>query len=83
MSNNKKKPNTVSVRELRLLNAMVGVKKSSMKVEASMANKELMFMDIKLNGKQAHALMDTGATHNFISTSKEKWPCLTLDKIIS
>lgn len=52
------------------LDAIQGVDMSSMKVESSKANHELMFIDIKLNCKQTHATVDRRETRNFISNSK-------------
>nr|CAD1817772.1 unnamed protein product [Ananas comosus var. bracteatus] len=41
---------------------------------------KLMYMDIKLNSKTTRAMVDTGATHNFIATGEAKWLGLTLSK---
>ncbi|KAF3790086.1 hypothetical protein EJ110_NYTH17075 [Nymphaea thermarum] len=36
-------------------------------VSSSMVNKELMYLDVTLNGMSTIAMVDSGATHNFIS----------------
>lgn len=50
---------------LRLLNV---VKKQP--ASPKRATKGLMYVDMNINGQQARALVDTGATHNFISEEK-------------
>lgn len=52
---------------LRLLNA---VKKQP--ASPKRATKGLMYVDVSINGQQARALVDTGATHNFISEGEAK-----------
>ena len=39
-----------------------------------------MFVDIKLNGKPLRALVDTGATHNFVAGTKVERLGLSLEK---
>ena len=39
---------------------------SSKQSKAKATHKGLMFVDIKLNGKPLHALVDTSATHNVV-----------------
>nr|CAD1837257.1 unnamed protein product [Ananas comosus var. bracteatus] len=39
-----------------------------------------MYVDIKLNGKTTKAMVDTGATHNFIATGEAERLGLTLSK---
>ncbi|KAK3026126.1 hypothetical protein RJ639_042569 [Escallonia herrerae] len=39
-----------------------------------------MYVDIKVNGKAIRAMMDTGATHNYISSTKVERLGLTLEK---
>ena len=50
-----------------LLNALRGQVGANMKAKPlKVGSSELMYMDIKLNGQTTHAMVDTGATHNFI-----------------
>nr|CAD1838443.1 unnamed protein product [Ananas comosus var. bracteatus] len=66
---------------LRLLNALkgqVGEKKTPLPKESK--HNELMYVDIKLNGKTTRAMVDTGATHNFIATGEAERLGLTLSK---
>nr|CAD1839891.1 unnamed protein product [Ananas comosus var. bracteatus] len=39
-----------------------------------------MYVDVKLNGKTTRAMVDTGATHNFIATGEAEHLGLTLSK---
>ncbi|CAL9081172.1 unnamed protein product [Musa textilis] len=41
---------------------------------------ELMYVDIKLNSQTTRAMVDTGATHNFIANQEAKRLGLTLEK---
>lgn len=40
-------------------------------------------MDVILNGRATRALVDTGATHNFISEPEAKWLGLNFEKDMS
>ncbi|XP_028107290.1 uncharacterized protein LOC114306273 [Camellia sinensis] len=44
------------------------------------SNKGLMFVDVKLNGKPLRALIDTGATHNFVARTEVESLRLSLEK---
>ena len=50
---------------MHLLNAL---KKQAKTKKAS--PKGLMFMDVRINGKLTRAMIDTGATHNFVSDTE-------------
>lgn len=51
---------------LQLLNAIEGTK------EASKPSKSLMYVEALVDGKATRALVDTGATHNFVSAEEAK-----------
>lgn len=51
---------------LQLLNTL------ATKPEAKKIGKELMLIEAKVNGKDTKALVDTGATNNFIAKDKAK-----------
>ncbi|OAY65869.1 Endo-1,4-beta-xylanase A [Ananas comosus] len=42
--------------------------------------RELMFVDVILNGRTTRAMIDTGATHNFVAEAEAKRLGLTLEK---
>nr|CAD1837714.1 unnamed protein product [Ananas comosus var. bracteatus] len=67
---------------LRLLNALKGQVGEREKTPLPKESKhsELMYVDIKLNGKTTRAMVDTGATHNFITTGEAERLGLTLSK---
>nr|CAD1825948.1 unnamed protein product [Ananas comosus var. bracteatus] len=67
---------------LRLLNALKGQVREKEKTPLPKESKhsELMYVDIKLNGKTTKAMVDTGATHNFIATGEAERLRLTLSK---
>ncbi|KAK3016037.1 hypothetical protein RJ639_005297 [Escallonia herrerae] len=50
------------------------------KKNGDIPGKGLMFLDIKVNGKAIRAMMDTGATHNYIFSTEVKRLGLTLEK---
>ena len=52
---------------LRVLNAM-----KAKHEEPVVRSKGLMFVDVKLNGKPVKLMVDTGATHNFITPEEAK-----------
>lgn len=60
---------------LRLVSAMQGQAGGSKPLK-----KELMFVDVTLNGWATQALVDTGATHNFIAATEAKRLGLKLEK---
>ncbi|ERM94692.1 hypothetical protein AMTR_s00011p00232500, partial [Amborella trichopoda] len=66
-------------RSLRwILNA---IKAQALDVQpASKTTKELMYVDIQLNGRSTMPMVDTGATHNFISGDEAKRLGLHLEK---
>ncbi|XP_028060664.1 protein DNA-DAMAGE INDUCIBLE 1-like [Camellia sinensis] len=54
---------------------------SSSKLNKSKSSKKgLMFVDVKLNGKPLRALIDTGATHNFVAGTEVERLGLSLEK---
>ncbi|XP_068644858.1 uncharacterized protein [Aristolochia californica] len=63
---------------LRLLNAMKG--QAHVAQSAAHSVKELMYIDVCLNDKNTQAMIDTGATHNFISREEAKRLGLKLEK---
>nr|CAD1833663.1 unnamed protein product [Ananas comosus var. bracteatus] len=74
---------------LRLLNALKGqvgekektpLPKAQSPSPKESKHRELMYVDIKLNGKTTKAMVDTGATHNFIATGEAERLGLTLSK---
>ncbi|KAK3009125.1 hypothetical protein RJ639_014921 [Escallonia herrerae] len=50
------------------------------KKKGDVPGKGLMYVDIKVNGKAIRAMVDTGATHNYISSTEVERLCLTLEK---
>ncbi|XP_020101642.1 uncharacterized protein LOC109719402 [Ananas comosus] len=84
---NKKKLNAVQTEQgegsaeptkmgaLRLVNAVQGLASSSKPL-----NKELLYIDVTLNGRATRALVDTGATHNFVAEAEAKRIGLPLEK---
>ncbi|XP_020080336.1 uncharacterized protein LOC109704005 [Ananas comosus] len=52
---------------LRLVNAVQGLASSSKPL-----NKELPYIDVTFNGRATRALVDTGATHNFVALVEAK-----------
>ncbi|KAK3012846.1 hypothetical protein RJ639_010346 [Escallonia herrerae] len=50
------------------------------KKKGDVPGKGLMYVDIKVNGKAIRAMMDTGATHNYISSTEVERLGLTLEK---
>ncbi|KAK2978747.1 hypothetical protein RJ640_003906 [Escallonia rubra] len=61
---------SVRIGSIQVLNALQGKKKvPQVPTGEGQASKSegLLYMEAKLNGKLAHVLMDTGATHNFIT----------------
>ncbi|KAK3036585.1 hypothetical protein RJ639_031202 [Escallonia herrerae] len=50
------------------------------KKKGDVPGKGLMYVDIKVNGKAIRAMVDTGATHNYISSTKVERLGLTLEK---
>nr|CAD1823351.1 unnamed protein product [Ananas comosus var. bracteatus] len=74
---------------LRLLNALKGqvgekertpLPKENFPSPKESKHSELMYLDIKLNGKTTRAMVDTGATHNFIATGEVERLGVTLSK---
>nr|CAD1832986.1 unnamed protein product [Ananas comosus var. bracteatus] len=74
---------------LRLLNALKGqvgekektpLPKAKSPSPKESKHSELMYVDIKLNGKTTRAMVDTGVTHNFIATCEAERLGLTLSK---
>ncbi|XP_020105553.1 uncharacterized protein LOC109722077 [Ananas comosus] len=72
---------------LRLLNALKGqvgekektpLPKAKSPSPKKSKHSELMYVDIKLNGKTTRVMVDTGATHNFIATGEVERLGLTL-----
>ena len=59
---------------LRLVSAIQG------QASSKSLKKELLFVDVTLNGRATRALVDTAATHNFIAESEAKRLGLTLEK---
>ncbi|XP_020082254.1 uncharacterized protein LOC109705882 [Ananas comosus] len=60
---------------LRLVNAVQGLASSSKPL-----NKELLYIDVTLNGRATRVLVDTGATHNFVAEVEAKRIGLSLEK---
>ncbi|KAK3036749.1 hypothetical protein RJ639_029714 [Escallonia herrerae] len=50
------------------------------KKKSDVPGKGLMYVDIKVNGKAIRAMVDTGATHNYISNTEVERLGLTLEK---
>ncbi|KAK3041284.1 hypothetical protein RJ639_001386 [Escallonia herrerae] len=50
------------------------------KKKSNVPGKGLMYVDIKVNGKAIRAMVDTGATHNYISSTEVERLGLTLEK---
>ncbi|KAK3039203.1 hypothetical protein RJ639_029060 [Escallonia herrerae] len=50
------------------------------KKKGDVLGKGLMYVDIKVNGKAIRAMVDTGATHNYISSTEVERLGLTLEK---
>ncbi|KAK3039423.1 hypothetical protein RJ639_027672 [Escallonia herrerae] len=50
------------------------------KKKSDVPRKGLMYVDIKVNGKAIRAMVDTGATHNYISSTEVERLGLTLEK---
>ncbi|KAK2981125.1 hypothetical protein RJ640_016294 [Escallonia rubra] len=50
------------------------------KKKSDVPGKGLMYVDIKVNGKAIRAMVDTGATHNYISSTEVERLSLTLEK---
>ncbi|KAK2968823.1 hypothetical protein RJ640_028216 [Escallonia rubra] len=50
------------------------------KKKSDVPGKGLMYVDIKVNGKAIRAMVDTGATHNYISSTEVERLGLTLEK---
>ncbi|KAK3031127.1 hypothetical protein RJ639_035125 [Escallonia herrerae] len=50
------------------------------KKKGDVPGKGLMYVDIKVNGKAIRAMVDTGATHNYISSTEVERLGLTLEK---
>ncbi|KAK2989232.1 hypothetical protein RJ640_029530 [Escallonia rubra] len=51
-----------------------------LKKKSDVPGKGLMYVDIKVNGKAIRAMVDTGATHNYISSTEVERLGLTLEK---
>ncbi|KAK2969839.1 hypothetical protein RJ640_000656 [Escallonia rubra] len=63
---------TVRIGSIQVLNALQGKNVPQVpmgKGQASMS-KGLLYVEVKLNGKPAHVMVDTGATHNFMTMDK-------------
>ncbi|KAK2980793.1 hypothetical protein RJ640_025065 [Escallonia rubra] len=60
---------TVDIGSIQVLNALQKKNVPRVPTSEGQASKSegLLYMEAKLNGKPAHVLMDTGATHNFIT----------------
>ncbi|KAK2973918.1 hypothetical protein RJ640_019433 [Escallonia rubra] len=60
---------TVHIGSIQVLNALQKKNVPQVSTGEGQASKSegLLYMEAKLNGKPAHVLMDTGATHNFIT----------------
>nr|CAD1831595.1 unnamed protein product [Ananas comosus var. bracteatus] len=73
---------SIRIGALRLLNALKGQvgEKEKTPLPKDSKHSELMYVDIKLNGKTTRAMVDTGATHNFIATGEAERLGLTLSK---
>ncbi|KAK2970551.1 hypothetical protein RJ640_000936 [Escallonia rubra] len=65
---------TVHIGSIQVLNALQKKKVPQVPKGEGQASKSegLLYMEAKLNGKPAHVLMDTGATHNFITMEEAK-----------
>ncbi|KAF3784921.1 hypothetical protein EJ110_NYTH29203 [Nymphaea thermarum] len=62
---------------LQLLNS---VKREEKAKVTAMPSRELMYIEILVNGKPTMAMIDTGATHNFVSVVEAKRLGLTLER---
>lgn len=60
---------------LRLLNALKGQVQDN-----KLPTRGLMLIDVKINGKATRAMVDTGATHNFVAEPEAKRLGLRLEK---
>ncbi|CAL9125210.1 unnamed protein product, partial [Musa textilis] len=66
---------------MRLLNALRGQVGENLKPKQQKAgSSELMYVNIRLNGQTTRAMVDTGATHNFIADREAKRLGLILEK---
>ncbi|KAK2986197.1 hypothetical protein RJ640_012455 [Escallonia rubra] len=65
---------TVHIGSIQVLNALQKKNVPQVPTGEGQASKSegLLYMEAKLNGKPAHVLMDTGATHNFITMEEAK-----------
>ncbi|XP_072980653.1 uncharacterized protein [Typha angustifolia] len=72
-------PHMGVLRLLNVLKAQVGEKRKSLPSKNRKPN-ELMFVDIELNGKSTKALVNAGATHNFIADHEAQRLGLLLSK---
>ncbi|KAK3034228.1 hypothetical protein RJ639_032808 [Escallonia herrerae] len=63
-------------------NSLTGEEPKDMppKKKGDVPGKGLMYVDIKVNGKAIRAMVDTGATHNYISSTEVERLGLTLEK---
>ncbi|KAK3014831.1 hypothetical protein RJ639_008307 [Escallonia herrerae] len=53
----------------------------ALRKKGDVPGKGLMYVDIKVNGKAIMAMVDTGATHNYISSAEMERLGLTLEKV--
>ncbi|KAJ4957081.1 hypothetical protein NE237_013864 [Protea cynaroides] len=51
---------------------LAAIKAKTKEVKATPPQKGLMYVEARINGKATHAMVDTGATHNFVSTDEAK-----------
>ncbi|KAK2987590.1 hypothetical protein RJ640_027891 [Escallonia rubra] len=74
--------NAVTTQVRNLKESSTGEKPKDMppKKKGDVPEKGLMYVDIKVNGKAIRAMVDTGATHNYISSTEVERLGLTLEK---
>ncbi|XP_028072148.1 DNA damage-inducible protein 1-like [Camellia sinensis] len=60
--------------QLGSIQLLGSISKKNKKIQEprSIQKKDVLYVEVKVNGITSHALVDTGATHNFVSTEEAK-----------